>query len=137
MQVRSTSSPGRFHQSSRGEDFDLLRPVEAGLLDHAANAAQVDDAVAHHAAVEQQSRGRHQPVADVVREDAARRAGARDLSAQLRVPPDVIGVDGDADVVAQLSQRSSAWPSVFTQARSAAYIGCSGSIASGMLQARA
>ena len=40
---------------------------------------KVDDAVAHHAAVEQHVPGRHQPVADVMREDALALAGARDL----------------------------------------------------------
>ena len=98
--------------------------------------AQVDDAVAHHAAVEQQVARRHQPVADVIGEDAL--AGARDLRGQVRVPPDVIDVDRDADAVAELvAEIVAPAPSVFTQARSAAYIGCSGSIASGTPAARA
>ena len=57
---------------------------------------------------------------------------------QVRVPPDVIDVDREADARRRArSQRSLAWASVFTQARSAAYIGCSGSIASGTPAARA
>ncbi len=58
------------------------------------DAFQVDDAVAHHAAVEQHVAGRHQPVADVMGEDALLRAGARDLRGQIGVPPQVINVDG-------------------------------------------
>ena len=42
------------------------------------------------------SRGRHQPVADVEGEQALA-AGARDLRFELRVPPHVIDVDGDAE----------------------------------------
>ena len=56
--------------------------------------AQIDDAVARHAAVEQQILGRHQPVADVIGEDALARA--RDLARQVRVPPHVIDVDREA-----------------------------------------
>src|SRR3974390_2613034 len=36
-----------------GEDFDLLGSEKARSLDHAAEAHEVDHAVAHHAAVEQ------------------------------------------------------------------------------------
>ena len=45
------------------------------------------------------SRG-HEPVADVIGQDAP--GAARDLSRQVRVPPDMIGVDRDADAFAQL-----------------------------------
>ena len=60
-------------------------PRIAGGLDHGADRAQVDDAVAHHAAVEQQVGGRHQPVADVVGENALA-PGARDLARRGRGP---------------------------------------------------
>ena len=56
----------------------------AGRLHHRADGAQIDHAVAHHAAVEQEIGGRNQPVVDVVGEDAA--AGARDLVARGRGP---------------------------------------------------
>src|SRR4051812_45544713 len=59
------------------EDLDLLRAFVTGLLDRAADAGEIDDAVAHLAAVEQEIARRHQPVADVVRQDAV--AGPRDL----------------------------------------------------------
>ncbi len=62
---------------------------------------RVDDAVAHHAAVEQQIPRRHQPVADVIGQDAAAASGAGDLALERRVPPDMIDIDGDADAVAQ------------------------------------
>ena len=138
MQVASTSSPGRFHQFSRREDLDLLRAVIAGRLDRRADAFEVDDAVAHHAAIEQQVARRHQPVADVVREDAClpRRPGRSAASA-----PDPTRHGRRRSPRRRprraASQMSSACFSVFTQARSAAYIGCSGSIASGTPLARA
>ena len=57
---------------------------------------------------------------------------------EVGVPPDVIDVDRDADAAAaDRLAMSSACSSVFTQARSAAYIGCSGSIAIGTPAARA
>src|SRR5215510_3189019 len=49
-----------------GKDLDLLRPAIARRLDPAADAAEIDDAVAHHAAIEQEIARRHQPVADVM-----------------------------------------------------------------------
>src|SRR5216684_8492696 len=62
------------------EDLDLAEPGIAGGLDPAADAAQIDDAVAHHAAVVEQVARRHQPVADMEGEEAAGRAGAGDLA---------------------------------------------------------
>src|ERR687896_474596 len=79
------------------EDLDLDRAVVAGRLDLAADAPDVDHAIAHHAAIEQQVPGRHQPVADVEGEDATGGAGAADLRFEARVPPQVIDVDGDPD----------------------------------------
>src|SRR6266849_11004857 len=78
------------------EDLDLAESVIAGGLDPAADAAQIDDAVAHHAAIVEQVAGRHQPVADMEGEEAAGRAGAGDLALQIRVPPDMVDVDCDA-----------------------------------------
>ena len=82
------------------------------------------------------SRGRHQPVADVIGEDAA--AGARDLPLAGRDPTRRDRRRRATPTPSpSSSQRSLACASVFTQARSAAYIGCSGSIASGTPRARA
>src|SRR5262245_39593522 len=53
-----------------GKDLDLLRTAIAGRFDPAADARKIDDAVSHHAAVEEEVAGRHQPVADVVGQDA-------------------------------------------------------------------
>src|SRR5580704_19138555 len=78
------------------EDLDLAEAGIAGGLDPAAQAAQIDDAVAHHAAVVEQVARRHQPVADMEGENAARPAGAGDLALERRVPPHVIDVDGNA-----------------------------------------
>src|ERR1700677_3742962 len=76
-------------------DLDADRPAVAGLLDQAADAGDVDRAVAHHAAVEHEVAGRHQPVADVERGDAA--GGGGDARLQVRVPPDVIDVECECD----------------------------------------
>src|SRR4051794_19038864 len=84
-----------------GEDLDLLRPPVARGLDGGANPRQIDDAVAHHAAVEEEVAGRHEPIADVMGEDTPGGARAGDLVHQLRIPPDVVDVDGDADSVAE------------------------------------
>ena len=101
---------------------------------------QVDDAVAHHAAVVQQVGRRHEPVADVIREEARRRrfAGARDLALRAAGPTrrDRRRRRCRAPRPSS-SHRSFACAIVFTHARSAAYIGCSGSIASGMPAGRA
>src|SRR3989442_11713528 len=53
-----------------GEDLDLVKARVARALDPGADARQVDHAVAHHAAVVEQVARRHQPVADMVGEDA-------------------------------------------------------------------
>src|SRR5262249_6179396 len=82
-----------------GENLDLAVPTVAGALHHGADRAQIDHAVAHHAAVEQQIGGGHQPIVDVVGEDVF--PGARDLLREVRIPPDVIGVDDDTGAVAQ------------------------------------
>ena len=124
-----------------GEDLDLDQAVVAGRLDQAADVGDVDHAVAHHAAIEQQILGRHQPVADMEAENAGG-ARALDLALELGVPPDVVDVDRDPEPALAVrdrarSQRSSAWPRVLTQQRSAVYIGCSGSIASATPAARA
>ena len=64
-------------------------------LHPAANAPDVDHAVAHHAAIVEEIGGRREPVADVEAEQPARRnPGKRAL--ELGVPPDVIDVDRDA-----------------------------------------
>src|SRR5260370_7180300 len=84
-----------------GEDFDLAVAAIAGRFHHGADCAQVDHAVAHHAAVEQQIVGRKEPVIDVVGEDFF--SGARDLAFKVGVPPDVIGVDRDAGALAQFA----------------------------------
>ena len=43
----------------RGQDFDLAVTAIARVLHHGADRAQVDDAITHHAAVEEEIRGRH------------------------------------------------------------------------------
>ena len=72
--------------------------METRFLDLGADVLQVDHAIAHHAAVEQQVGRRHQPVADVEAEDALG-SGTLDLLRQVRIPPDVIAVDRHADAV--------------------------------------
>src|SRR5581483_3602121 len=68
------------------EDFDLDGPGVARRLHECPNLAQLDDAVAHHAAIVEEVAGRHEPVADVVGEQALA-PGTRDLGCELGVPP--------------------------------------------------
>src|SRR5436190_21623623 len=84
-----------------GEDLHFLEAGVAGALGPAADARQVDDAVAHHAAVVEEIARRHEPVADVIGEHPLL-SGARDLLLELRVPPDVIDVERHAEAIAQL-----------------------------------
>ena len=71
--------------------------VISGFLDHAADARNVDNPVAHHAAIEAEVLGVDEPVVDVKGADAFSRA--RDLSFDVGVPPHHIGVDRDAEDV--------------------------------------
>src|SRR5688572_11932520 len=70
-----------------GEDLDLVPAGEARGLDQAADAAQVDAALAHQAAVVEQVAGLDPPVAEVEAEEQAERAAARDLRLELGIPP--------------------------------------------------
>ena len=75
-----------------------MRPAVARGLHPRPDEREVDHAVAHHAAIEQQVGGRHQPVAEVKRHQASGvPARALDLALEIRVPPDVIDVDRDAE----------------------------------------
>src|SRR4051794_11779139 len=82
-----------------GENLDLDEAGKSQRFDLAADAPEIDDAVAHHAAVEEEVAGRHEPVADVVGEHAPA-AATHDLSRQLRIPPDVVDVERDAEPAA-------------------------------------
>ena len=72
------------------------RPGSATSKDIAAARAQVEDAIAHHAAVVENVLGRHQPVADVKRLEAIL-SGAFDLRQHIRIPPDVVDVERNAE----------------------------------------
>src|SRR5579884_71134 len=84
-----------------GEYLHFRETAIACLLDKAAYAWKVDDAIPHHSAVEQDVAGRHQPVADVICENFTHPPRARDLRFEIGVPPDVVGVDRYAHAVAQ------------------------------------
>ena len=87
------------------QDLHLAGARKALRLDRRPELCDLDHAVAHHAAVEQEVAGRHQPVADVEGVDALA-AGAGDLGVDFRVPPDVIDVDGEAEPLARLAGRA-------------------------------
>src|SRR5450759_4643405 len=72
-----------------GENLHFVEAAVAGGLDPGADEGNVDYAIAHHAAIEQQIGGRHQPVADMKSEQALV-AGALDFSLQPRIPPDMV-----------------------------------------------
>src|SRR5215510_6109088 len=79
-----------------GEDLDLVPPAVAGRLHPRADERDVDHAIPHHAAVEQEIGRRNEPIGDVEREQPLV-ARALDLELQLRVPPHVVHVDRYAD----------------------------------------
>src|ERR1700741_5168677 len=78
-----------------GEDLDLLEALVARGLDPGADQRQSDPPVPHHPAIVQRVARRHQPVADVVGQDALTRSSY--LTLELRIPPHVVDVDGDAE----------------------------------------
>ncbi len=80
---------------ARREHLHLDGSIEAGGFDELADASVVDAALAHEAAVFEQVGGGGHPVADVESADAFARA--RDFRLQLRVPPDMVDIGGDAD----------------------------------------
>jgi hypothetical protein len=100
-----------------------MRPAVPLRLNARSRGGSIDDAVAPHAARQQQFARRHEPVADVRRQPSLF-ARPGDLCSQL-LSPHVIQIDGDPQPV--IAQRV-AEVIAFTQARSAAYIGCSGSM---------
>ena len=86
--------------SATGAALALLMLGEAellaGRLDEAAQPRQIDDAIAHHAAIIERVCGRHQPVANVEGVQTAF-PGPLDLRHQLEVPPHVIDVERDTE----------------------------------------
>ncbi len=87
-------------------------PVVASGGDPAADAGEVDHAVAHHAAGQQGvRRDREVEVADLVRRDPAFATSPGNLIGQVRVPPDVERVDRPATVAGRCgAARSRACP---------------------------
>src|ERR1017187_3112022 len=73
------------------EDFDFDGAGVAGGIDGVAEAAQLNDAVAHHDAAHEDAGEGDRPVGDMEAGDAS--AGALDLGHDVGVPPDVEGVD--------------------------------------------
>src|ERR1700754_1477570 len=73
------------------ENLDLGIAGKTLRLDRRAYRPDVDHTVAHHATVVENVLGRHQPVADVERQQPVF-PGARDLRQYVRIPPDMIDV---------------------------------------------
>src|SRR5580692_11903224 len=74
----------------RREDLDFLRSTISGFFHCDTDGSEIDDAVAHHATVEQEIARGDQPVADVVSKNASTGSCPRDLRIKLRVPPNVV-----------------------------------------------
>ena len=106
-----------------GEDLHFDRAGVAGLLHPAADARKVHHAVAHHAAIQQQVASRHEPVADVEREQTRLPAGACDLGLEGGVPPHVVDVHGNADRAAAARIQGGADVERLLQRRQAGAIG--------------
>src|ERR1700744_5316271 len=85
----------------RREDLNFLRTTISCFFHRSTDRREVDNAVTHHAAVEQKIACGDEPIADVVSKNAAAGSGARDLRVKLWIPPDVVHVDGNTDSVAQ------------------------------------
>ena len=81
-----------------GEDLDLARTGEAGVVDAAADPADVDATFAHEAAVVEEIGGGSFPIADVEGKEALLLLGEFDLGFERVVPPHVIHIHGDAEV---------------------------------------
>src|SRR5690606_23149343 len=83
------------------KDLDFLRPEKARVLDHLPNGGQIDNPIAHHAAIKQHVLGRHQPVADVMRKNPLHAPGAGNSPTEVRVPPDMVDVDSNTHRLAE------------------------------------
>ena len=70
---------------------------ESSGFDPVSDLANINDAIAHHAAVKQHVCRRNQPVADVKGQDLVVASSARYLVLKIRVPSDVVNINGDAD----------------------------------------
>ena len=79
------------------EDLDLDEALEAVVFHLAADAAHVDASLTHQRAVVEEVFSRRAPVADVEGEDAPGGAAAPDFRFKVRVPPDVVDIDRDAN----------------------------------------
>src|ERR1700743_1879011 len=75
------------------------RPPISGFFHRNTDGSEIDNAVTHHAAVEQEIARGNQPVADVVSKNASVGSCPRDLRVKLRVPPNVVDIDCDTDSV--------------------------------------
>ena len=96
--MRAATSAGSASQIGLVEDLHLDVPGVARLGDQPGDRGEVDVPVAHHPPREQGvGRERGDPVADLVARDPTAPACPADLVVELRVPPDVEGVDDDAD----------------------------------------
>src|SRR5207253_10505711 len=77
------------------KNFHFVRAAIAGTFHPRSDQRQIDDAIPHHAAVEQKVAGGDEPVAKMESEQALV-ACALDLILELRVPPNMVDVDSDA-----------------------------------------
>src|SRR5271165_6049433 len=75
------------------KNLNLAITCETLGFDHFADRRNCNDAVAHHAPVVEQVLRRNEPVANVEGMET-RSAGALNAGRKLRVPPDVIGIEG-------------------------------------------
>ena len=53
-----------------GENLHVAMAAIAGVLHHGAQAAELNDAVSRHAAIENQIARRHEPIADMIGKNA-------------------------------------------------------------------
>src|SRR5579864_7308947 len=89
------------HPPVFGKNLDFRIADKPYGLYRTAERFDVDRAISHHAAIVENVLGWHQPVADVKRQQAIP-ARAGNLQRQLRVPPDMIDVECNAERAASI-----------------------------------
>src|SRR6516165_3664264 len=67
------------------KDLHVAVAAVPGGFHHGTDAAQIDDPVTRHAAIEHEIAGRHEPVAHMIGKNPL--SAARDLPRQIRIPP--------------------------------------------------
>src|SRR5678816_2706280 len=83
----------------RRNELDFIEAVKARAIGGSTNSGDIDKTVAYHAAAAHVLFQRGQPIAQMETDDPSSRA--LDFVTKVRVPPDVIDIDDDAEAFAE------------------------------------